>query len=60
MVPSKGEVHREKCVHERRVLTMPPILALLRRRGNGQLDSAEAERLELPSPANDALKEKRT
>lgn len=55
MVPSKGEVHREKCVDERRVLTMPPILALLRRRGNGQLDLTEAERLELPSSANEAL-----
>lgn len=55
MVPSKGEVHREKCVDERRVLTMPPILALLRRRGNGRLDLTEAERLELPSSANEGL-----
>lgn len=42
MVPSKGEVHREKCVDERRVLTMPPILALLRRRGNGLNRSGKA------------------
>lgn len=39
---------------------MPPILALSRRRGNAPLDLTEAERLELPSSANEALKAKRT
>lgn len=57
MVPSKG--NKENFPDERRVLTMPPILALLRRRGNAPLNSTEAERLKYPSSANETLKEKR-
>lgn len=43
-------------IDEQRVLTMPPVLALLRRRGNAVLSSTEAERLKFLLPTNEATK----
>lgn len=43
MTPSKGEVYGGNVIHEQRVLTMPPVLALFRRRGNAVHRSGKAE-----------------
>lgn len=40
MIPSKGEVYGGNVIDEQRVLTMPPVLALFRRRGNAVHRSA--------------------